>query len=113
MPKSAVRLVSCRLTVVFLLTGGCIAAYGQATPADASAPPHQAVVNQYCLGCHNSKAKIGGLALDAIVSSSVTQHPEEWEKVIRKLRGHYMPPPGLPRPDNHTYDLVVSSLAKT
>jgi len=70
------------------------------------------MVNQFCVGCHNSKAKIGGLALDGISGESVSQHPEEWEKVIRKLRGHYMPPPGVPRPDNRTYDTVLSSLIK-
>ena len=32
--------------------------------------------------------------------------------MIRKLRGHYMPPPGSPRPDDQTYNAVVSSLVK-
>jgi hypothetical protein len=88
------------------------------TVANAQQPPassssvHTAVVNQYCLNCHNSKLKVGGLALDAINSESVSQHPQEWEKVIRKLRGQYMPPPGLPRPDDQTYKAVVSSLVK-
>jgi hypothetical protein len=50
------------------------------------------------------------LALDAIVKANVTEHPEEWEKVVRKLRPRYMPPAGLPRPDEKTYDAVVSSL---
>jgi hypothetical protein len=56
--------------------------------------------------------KVGGLALDAINSESVSQHPQEWEKVVRKLRGQYMPPPGLPRPDDRTYKAIVSSLMK-
>src|SRR5258708_6573334 len=80
-------------------------------PASSSSA-HAAVVNQYCLSCHNSKLKVGGLALDAINSESVNQHPQEWEKVIRKLRGQYMPPPGLPRPDDKTYKAVVASLVK-
>ena len=31
-----------------------------------------------------------------------------WEKVVRKLRGRMMPPAGLPRPDEATYDALVA-----
>jgi len=105
----------------FLLAiAGMFASFAQQPPsagakpaaAASSSSPHTAVINQYCLTCHNSKLKTAGLALDAINSDSVSQHPEEWEKVIRKLRGHYMPPAGVPRPDDRTYDLVLSSLVK-
>src|SRR5260370_6099864 len=72
--------------------------------------PERAVVNQYCLGCHNNKVKAAGLALDAISAENVSQHPEAWEKVVRKLRARYMPPAGLPRPDERAYDAAVSSL---
>ncbi len=95
-----------RSSVLALAMAGSFPAYAQ-TPA-----PHTAVVNQYCVSCHNSKLKVGGLALDAISADSVTQHPEEWEKVLRKLSRHYMPPPGSPRPDDRTYNTVVSSLVK-
>src|SRR5437899_9522377 len=40
----------------------------------------------------------------------MSQHPEEWEEADRKLRARHMPPPGLPRPDERTYDVLVSSL---
>ena len=73
-------------------------------------PPERAVVDQYCVGCHNSKAKAGALALDAIETESVSQHTDAWEKVVRKLRARYMPPAGLPRPDERTYDAVVASI---
>jgi len=68
-------------------------------------------VNRYCVGCHNTKTKAGDFTLDTLLATNVTQHPEEWEKVIRKLRPRYMPPVGLPRPDEKTYDAVVASLA--
>jgi mono/diheme cytochrome c family protein len=70
-----------------------------------------AVVNRYCAGCHNSKTKAGNFALDTILSSSPEKHAEDWEKVIRKLRVRYMPPAGLPRPDEKTYDAVAASLS--
>jgi hypothetical protein len=40
----------------------------------------------------------------------VTDHPDVWEKVVRKLRTNAMPPPGMPRPDQATYDVFSSSL---
>lgn len=72
--------------------------------------PVRATVNQYCVGCHNSKLKSGGFAIDTISTQDVSLHSEEWEKVVRKLRARYMPPIGLPRPDEATYQSVVSSL---
>ena len=66
----------------------------------AAAPtPEQATFGKYCVGCHNSKTKTSGLELDALTTEPVGQHPEAWEKVARRLRARYMPPPGLPRPD--------------
>jgi hypothetical protein len=73
--------------------------------------PVQALVNQYCIGCHNSKTKAGNFTLDTILSSSPAKHAEAWEKVIRKLRVRFMPPIGLPRPDEKTYDALIASLS--
>jgi hypothetical protein len=74
-------------------------------------PSVSTVVKRYCIGCHNSKVKAGNLLLDSIVTAPIEQHSEEWEKVVRKLRVRHMPPIGLPRPDEKTYDAVVGSLA--
>ncbi len=62
------------------------------------------LLNQYCIGCHNSKLKTGGLALDKLSPDHAADHPEIWEKVIRKLRAGMMPPSGMPRPDRATLD---------
>ena len=72
--------------------------------------PDSAFLNRYCTGCHNSKVKAGELALDGILSDNIVRHPETWEKVIRKLRARYMPPPGLPRPDDASYQSFIHSL---
>ena len=84
----------------------------QPTFATASVPdaPPRALVDKYCIGCHNERVKAGGLALNNIVTQSIGQNTAVWEKVVRKLRARYMPPVGLPRPDESTYDSVVSSL---
>jgi mono/diheme cytochrome c family protein len=86
-------------------------AVGPATALRAQQAPVQALVNQYCVGCHNSKAKAGNFTLDTILSASPEKHGEDWEKVIRKLRVRFMPPIGLPRPDDKTYDAVIASLS--
>jgi mono/diheme cytochrome c family protein len=62
----------------------------------------QALIDQYCLGCHNDRLKSGGLALSELNLDAVDQHAEIAEKVIRKLRGGLMPPAGARRPDGKT-----------
>ena len=78
-----------------------------------STPRPSGVVDQYCVACHNESTKTAGLALDAISAENPGEHPAVWEKVIRKLRHRQMPPAGLPRPDERTYDAVVSSLVRS
>jgi hypothetical protein len=68
--------------------------------------PQRAFLNQYCVSCHNDKARVGGLSLAG-------SNPQAWEKVVRKLRARSMPPAGLARPDEKTYDVVIASLETT
>jgi hypothetical protein len=70
------------------------------TPTLAAA---RAVLDQYCVTCHNEKAITAGLQLDNLDLEQVGNHAETWEKVARKLRTREMPPPGLPRPDPAAY----------
>ena len=58
---------------------------------------HGALINRYCVTCHNQRAKTGGLALDTLSMSNIPAGAETWEKVIRKVRGGQMPPAGMPR----------------
>ena len=67
--------------------------------AAAPEPAYRAVVNTYCLSCHNSKSKAGGLELDTINAQPPGDHAEAWEKVVRKLRARQMSPVGARRPD--------------
>ncbi|HEY6991974.1 MAG TPA: DUF1587 domain-containing protein, partial [Bryobacteraceae bacterium] len=106
MSPCAIRLAMA--IAMLCLPGAIIGAARSQTPPD---PSVSRVVKRYCIGCHNSKVKAGNLLLDAIVTAPVEQHSEQWEKVIRKLRVRHMPPIGLPRPDEKTYDAVVGALA--
>jgi len=70
----------------------------------------RAVLDQYCVTCHNQKLKTAGLALDQLDADHVATAPATWEKVVRKLRTGAMPPAGLPRPAQPAYDSLVSTL---
>ena len=63
------------------------------------APVDRALLDRYCVTCHNGRLRTGGLALDALDVTDVAAHAETLEKVVRKLRAGQMPPPGRPRPE--------------
>ena len=98
--------------VVCGLTGALTLNAQQPAVAPAASPTadHRVVVNKYCLSCHNDRMKTGGLSLDLITAQEVGQHPEVWEKVVRKIRARQMPPVGMPRPDEATYNATLASL---
>src|SRR5437667_10387410 len=81
-----------------------------AAAARAPAADYRAILNQYCVTCHNQRAKTAGLALDTMDVSAIGGEAETWEKVVRKLRSGMMPPQGAPRPDDDTRGRVVSWL---
>jgi len=81
--------------------------------ANASPAVDPTLINQYCVGCHNSRSKIGGLALDQLDLSNVPRDAEVWEKVIRKLRSGAMPPAGRPRPEPAATAAFVTHLETT
>jgi hypothetical protein len=86
----------------------------QAQQPSGSAPSpsvaHRDVISRYCVSCHNDRLKRGGLALDTVASDDVGRNPQVWEKVLRKVRARQMPPVGLPRPDESTYQATILSL---
>src|SRR5688572_4255625 len=86
----------------------------QPTRAAAAAPSsHAAVLTQYCITCHNDRAKTGGLVLSAADLDNVPARADVWEKVIRKVRAGMMPPVGVPRPDQAALDSLVTHLEST
>src|SRR5262245_43627255 len=80
----------------------------QPAKTPVSPPPIQAVVDTYCLTCHNQRLKTGGLSLEGVDSAHPAANAELWERVIAKLRAGTMPPPGLPRPDATRYNASAS-----
>jgi cytochrome c551/c552 len=82
----------------------------QRNAAPAIAEPDPALVQKYCVTCHNARAKTGGLSLDGMTPADAGAHAEIWEKVARKIRGGMMPPQGMPRPDEATLDTFATAL---
>src|SRR5208283_3405932 len=91
-----------------------VSAWGQQGTSQEAKPqqltPQHALVNQYCVTCHNDKAKTAGLMLDKADIDHPGDHAEIWEKVVRKLRGGMMPPQGMPRPEQAKIDELIKSL---
>jgi hypothetical protein len=60
------------------------------------------------VSCHNQRSRTGGLSLEALDVTHVASNAETWERVLRKLQLGVMPPQGVRRPDEATYnDLIV------
>jgi mono/diheme cytochrome c family protein len=84
-------------------------------PALAAAPHGSgdtgpwALLDEYCVSCHNTTDWAGELALDAQDRSlaAIPADAETWEKVIRRMRGRLMPPPGESRPSTQKVDAFV------
>src|SRR5881398_1132278 len=58
----------------------------------ASSLDRGALINRYCVTCHNERLRTGGLTLDDMDVSNVAAGAEVWEKVVKKLRSGVMPP---------------------
>ncbi|MCY4077357.1 MAG: DUF1587 domain-containing protein, partial [Acidobacteria bacterium] len=77
---------------------------------EAAATAERALLDRYCVACHNARLQTAGLELDAADIDHVAADPELWEKVARKLRAGAMPPAPRPRPDEATYARFIDYL---
>jgi hypothetical protein len=87
---------------------------GLQAPAAKSASPvgpdfaaQRALVDQYCVTCHNARVKTANLLLDQLDLAHLGDHAEIGEKVVRKLRAGMMPPTGVRRPDPATLESLI------
>jgi mono/diheme cytochrome c family protein len=67
----------------------------------------RALLDQYCVTCHNQRAKTANVMFDTMDLADVSKNAEIWERAVRKLRGGMMPPPGARQPER----TAVESLA--
>jgi hypothetical protein len=103
-PLTAAFLV-CALAALPTLTRDAAAQSQSAAPDTAmSAPEARALLDRYCVTCHNQRTRSGGLTLDGADLANLATNTVIWEKVVRKLRVGLMPPAGRPRPEKATYE---------
>jgi len=82
----------------------------QAPAAATTASPDSTFLTQYCIGCHNQRAKVAGLALDTLDLSKMGADAETWEKAVKKIRTGMMPPSGARRPERTALDEFATNL---
>jgi mono/diheme cytochrome c family protein len=84
-------------------------AVSHAAPAFGAAE-QTALVKQYCVTCHNDRAKAGQLTLASFDAAQAAEHLETSEKMIRKLRAGMMPPAGARRPEADKLKALAAAL---
>src|SRR5688572_10133615 len=112
--------VGCVAVISVVFVSGQSAALPKQSPALAALPQtkaaapaadvaaQRALIDRYCVTCHNTKAKTANLMLDQLDLAHLGEHAEIAEKVVRKLRAGMMPPTGYSRPDPATREQLIS-----
>src|SRR5215831_528155 len=97
----AVNISRRAAALVSLIATAAVSLSGQ---APTSTEKQRALLDTYCVTCHNDRLKTANLSLQGLDLSRVSEHAELWEKVIRKLRAGVMPPPDVRRPPLAEYE---------
>jgi cytochrome c5 len=82
----------------------------QSAPTAASAMSDRALLDKYCVTCHNQRLKTADLMLDTLDISKVDANAELLERLVRKLRNGEMPPEGRPKPDAAAFETFLAGL---
>ena len=121
--KIATRIIfhfnfSKAIALFYFVTTGLISGAVFAQTSE-TVSPQRVLLDQYCVSCHNqamvnstpvegenllfTQLRGLGMTLDKENVDDVSENPEVWEKVVRKLRVGVMPPPDNPRPGHEDY----------
>jgi hypothetical protein len=72
------------------------------------------IVSRYCLDCHDQKSMKGELNLETLSGQPISQHPDQWERVVRRLQARQMPPAKRTnRPTEQEYRATIATLVET
>ena len=96
--SARIRLIGCAFGVLLASIG----AAGRQSATSSS--ERRALLDRYCVTCHNDRLKTANLSLQGRDLTRVADQADVWEKVIRKLRAGAMPPPDVPRPPLVEYE---------
>ncbi len=106
MKKKMLLVCSLALLSVVFVVQGVEPVESAQTAASEDISAQQALIDDYCLGCHNQRAAETGvdsslkIALDGFDLNNVSADREAWERVIRRLNAGMMPPANMRRPDD-------------
>ena len=77
-------------------------------------PAVRKLLDTYCVTCHNSRMKTGGLVLEhpQLDLASFGANSELGERIVRKLRAVQMPPTDVRRPDPATMEALIQWMEK-
>src|SRR5262245_34269012 len=109
-PIALFAIISLAAIVAASMTGVFIASPAAPATQTAAAPAQLDTINQYCVGCHNDRAKTGGVSFQGLTPANIGEHADVFEKAVRKLRGRVMPPPGSKQPASKDIDSLVAWL---
>src|SRR5215467_9393161 len=113
---AGIALAGMALAGVAFLGAAAVPAENSASSAATAQPPtfdQHAVWGTwkiYCDTCHLGPKARAGVNLETLDLANLSSNGALWEKVLRKLRGREMPPPGAPRPDAATYETLVNAI---
>lgn len=85
------------LLTALVLAGGGLQGVSAQSAAEIDAG---ALIDEYCVACHNLNDYSGGIDLEGMDAQSLADYPEIGEMVISRLRAGLMPPGGEPRPEH-------------
>ncbi len=103
-------VTKCTGIALFVYGSFCAAQQIAGMPIEADSPDLSTVVGSYCVSCHNDALKTAGLSLEQANLANPGASLDIWERVLRKLRARTMPPAGVPRPDDATYNKFADYL---
>src|SRR5262245_8584917 len=104
------------MVLAALLPASSMPAENSATIASTA---HQAVFDQqgfwqttkvYCDTCHFGPKARAKLNIEGLDLAHLDRNGETWEKILRKMRSRDMPPAGMARPDEATYQKIIASV---
>ena len=107
---SASRGTTTGLAAVLCAAGWLVVAAVSSGWAQTPSSSHRALLDRYCVTCHNERLRTAGLTLDTVDLADVAAEAVVWEMVVRKLRADAMPPGGRPRPDRGASAALVTWL---
>src|SRR5690606_26127476 len=104
---------------VYIGAVGLVAAAGVAGYMWHSSQPHAklesswAMIDRYCVDCHNDVEYTGDLSLEGLRPENVAADAAVWEKALHKLNIGLMPPRGQPQPEPEVRAQFVNALVTT